>query len=174
MTESLQKWPDSSVKSKSIRSSAERWWFDFNHHVPREGSNLGPDTVIYTFALSTYSERDVSHTSSSSDPKRSMSSSSLIPAAVLPVVSSTLAGPYLPKDFFTPGRLENKDSTPVRLVPHPFPLLDKTQSLSFPVTICSGYWPFSTVPGKNIMCARLFSQQTLVLRETAYSILTMV
>uniref|UniRef100_A0A8C5Z6G7 Secreted protein n=1 Tax=Marmota marmota marmota TaxID=9994 RepID=A0A8C5Z6G7_MARMA len=43
--------------------------------------------------------------SSSSDPKRCMSSSSLLSVAPLPVVSSTLAGPYLPKAFFTPGRL---------------------------------------------------------------------
>uniref|UniRef100_A0A8D2D2F1 Uncharacterized protein n=1 Tax=Sciurus vulgaris TaxID=55149 RepID=A0A8D2D2F1_SCIVU len=43
--------------------------------------------------------------SSSSDPKRSMSSSSLLSVAPLPVVSSTFAGPYLPKAFFTPGML---------------------------------------------------------------------
>uniref|UniRef100_A0A673U1B5 Uncharacterized protein n=1 Tax=Suricata suricatta TaxID=37032 RepID=A0A673U1B5_SURSU len=41
--------------------------------------------------------------SSSSDPNRSMSSS-LLSVAPLLVVSSTLAGPYLPKAFFTPGR----------------------------------------------------------------------
>uniref|UniRef100_A0A8C6FGW6 Uncharacterized protein n=1 Tax=Moschus moschiferus TaxID=68415 RepID=A0A8C6FGW6_MOSMO len=39
--------------------------------------------------------------SSSSDPKRSMSSSSLLSVAPL----STLTGQYLPKAFFTPGRL---------------------------------------------------------------------
>uniref|UniRef100_A0A8C9J968 Uncharacterized protein n=1 Tax=Panthera tigris altaica TaxID=74533 RepID=A0A8C9J968_PANTA len=43
--------------------------------------------------------------SSSSEPKRSMSSSSLLSVAPLPVMHSTLAGPYLPKAFFTPGRL---------------------------------------------------------------------
>uniref|UniRef100_A0A8C2SGX2 Uncharacterized protein n=1 Tax=Capra hircus TaxID=9925 RepID=A0A8C2SGX2_CAPHI len=43
--------------------------------------------------------------SSSSDPKRSMSSSSLLSVAPLSAVSSTLAGPYLPKAFFTPGSL---------------------------------------------------------------------
>lgn len=51
--------------------------------------------------------------SSSSDPKRSMSSSSLLSVAPLPVMSSTWAGPYLPKAFFTPGGLAfsfSKDS----------------------------------------------------------------
>uniref|UniRef100_A0A8C3I589 Uncharacterized protein n=1 Tax=Chrysemys picta bellii TaxID=8478 RepID=A0A8C3I589_CHRPI len=44
-------------------------------------------------------------TSSSSDPKRSMSSSSLL-SVVVPVESSTSAGPYFPKAFFTPGKLK--------------------------------------------------------------------
>uniref|UniRef100_A0A671DQ59 Uncharacterized protein n=1 Tax=Rhinolophus ferrumequinum TaxID=59479 RepID=A0A671DQ59_RHIFE len=46
--------------------------------------------------------------SSLSDPKRSVSSSSLLSVAPLLVVSSTLARPYLPylaKPFFTPSRL---------------------------------------------------------------------
>uniref|UniRef100_A0A4W2HP50 Secreted protein n=1 Tax=Bos indicus x Bos taurus TaxID=30522 RepID=A0A4W2HP50_BOBOX len=43
--------------------------------------------------------------SSSSDPKGSMSSSSSLSVAPLSVVPCTLAGPYLPKAFFTPGRL---------------------------------------------------------------------
>uniref|UniRef100_A0A8C9MFJ7 Uncharacterized protein n=1 Tax=Serinus canaria TaxID=9135 RepID=A0A8C9MFJ7_SERCA len=47
------------------------------------------------------------NTSSSSDPKRSMSSSSLLSVAA-PVVSSTSAGPYFPKAFFTPGKLKDK------------------------------------------------------------------
>uniref|UniRef100_A0A8C6D7F6 Secreted protein n=1 Tax=Moschus moschiferus TaxID=68415 RepID=A0A8C6D7F6_MOSMO len=43
--------------------------------------------------------------SSSSDPNRSMSSSTLLSAAPFSVVPSIIARPYLPKAFFTPGRL---------------------------------------------------------------------
>uniref|UniRef100_A0A8C0IL88 Uncharacterized protein n=1 Tax=Chelonoidis abingdonii TaxID=106734 RepID=A0A8C0IL88_CHEAB len=39
------------------------------------------------------------------NPKRSMSSSSLL-SVVAPVESSTSAGPYFPKAFFTPGKLK--------------------------------------------------------------------
>uniref|UniRef100_A0A8C6CP38 Uncharacterized protein n=1 Tax=Moschus moschiferus TaxID=68415 RepID=A0A8C6CP38_MOSMO len=59
----------------------------------------------YWARRSSFSLLASSLSSSLSDPKRSMSSSSLLSGGPLSVVSSTLAGPYLPKAFFTPGRL---------------------------------------------------------------------